>query len=319
MIRIFLGNQAYVLFLMPLFVVAYLFLNFNSSYFEITEEIDLGFWGSLSISKFVGNFLPWISGVFVLLNAYYINYFFNSNGFYERNSYIISLLYIILLSYYRSFYFMDGLLISHTFILAGFMQLYKMEYNNDGRKRAFNSGFFFGVAATFHPPLALVLPFLWLMITRIRPFIFRETLLATIGLLVPLIYAFSANLIFKNEINFNFIESTRRYTQKELIFLFSLILFVFLVLTSFFGIRNKALKSSIRFRKNTNILYLFLLCGLCLGTLDWIFFQQYEWFCFVVIPIALFLPFSYLNVRFKFISHVLFYITLLFSVIKFFL
>lgn len=319
MIRIFLGNRAAVLLLMPLFVVGYLFLNLHSSYFEITESFDLGFWGSLSISEFAGNFLPWVSGIFVLLNAYFINFFFNANGFYERNSYITALLYIILLSYYRSFYFMDGLLISHFFILMAFMQLYSMEYNTDARKRAFNSGFFFGVATTFHPPLAMILPFLWFMMTRIRPFVFREMLLATIGMLVPLIYAFSANLVFKHEINFNFIESTSRYTQKELIFLSSLVLFVFLVLTSWIGIRNKALKSSIRFRKNTNILYLFLLFAMCLGTIDWFFFQQYEWFCFIVIPIALFLPFSYLNVRFKFISHLLFYITFLFSVIKFFL
>ena len=60
MIRIFLGNQAYVLFLMPLFVVGYLFLNLNTSYFEITEEFDLGFWGS--ISELVGNFLPGSAG-----------------------------------------------------------------------------------------------------------------------------------------------------------------------------------------------------------------------------------------------------------------
>lgn len=319
MIRFFLGNQIYALFAMPLVVLAYLFLNLNSLYFEITDTVDLGFWGSLSISNFAGSFLPWISGVFVLINAYLLNFFFNTNGFYERNSYIIAFLYIVLLSYYRSFYFMDGLLISHFFIIFAFIQLYKMEYNVDGKSRAFNAGFFFGVAATFHPPLVVILPFAWLMITRIRPFVFRETLLSTIGILVPLIYAFSANLIFKHKVNLNFIESTQQYGTKDFIFLASLGLFVLLVLTSWVGIRNKALKSSIRFRKNTNILNLFLLFSICVGSLDYIFFKQYEWFCFMVIPIALFLPFSYLNVKIKFFPQLLFYLTLGFSVIKFFI
>lgn len=304
---------------MPLFVLAYLFMNLVSSYFEITNNVFLGLWGAVSLFDFSQNYLLLLSGVIVLVNAYLINYFFNSNGFYEKNSYIIALLYIVLLSYYRSFYFLDGLLISHTFILFGLIQLYKMEYNTDGRSRTFNSGFFFGIAATFHPPLVLIIPFLWVMITRIRPLIIREIMLSVIGFMVPLLYAFSANLIFKHEINFNFISSTIRYSQKELIFLVSLVLFVFLVLTSWIGIREKALKSSIRFRKNTTILNLFLLFSLCIGTIDWLFFQQYEWFCYTVIPISLFLPFSYLNVRYKFISHILFYLTFGFSVIKFFI
>lgn len=319
MIRFFLENKIYALFVMPVFVLGYLFLNLNSEYFEFTDNINLGFWGSLSLSNFAGDFLPWISGVLVLINAYILNYFFNTNGFYERNSYIISLLYIILLSYYRSFYFLDGLLISHFFIFFAFIQLYKMEYNIDGKSRAFNAGFFFGISATFHPPLALVIPFLWLMITRIRPFVFREILLSSIGVCVPLVYAFSSNLIFKHKINLNFIESTIDYPIKEFIFLVSIGLFVLLVLSSWVGIRNKVLKSSIRFRKNTNILNLFLLFSICIGSLDWIFFEQYEWFCFMVIPIALFLPFSYLNMRFKFFPHILFYLTLGFSVIKFFI
>lgn len=319
MIRAFLGNQTFTLFFIPFFVMAYLFLNLTSSYFQISDSIELGFWGSVEISKYAGNYLPWISGFLVLINSYLINYFFNSNGFYEKNSYIISLLYVILLSYYRTFYFLDGLLIAHTFVLLAFIQMYKMEYNTDGRSRSFNSGFFFGVAATFHPPMALILPFIWFMILRIRPFVMRETILSTMGLTTPLIYAFTSNLYYNQNINLNFIESTKSYTQKEMIFLSSIILFIFLVLTSWIGIRNKTLKSSIRFRKNTNILFIFLFFGMSLGLLDWIFFQQYEWFCYIVIPIALFLPFSYLNMEFKFIANMLFYITFGFSVIKFFI
>lgn len=318
MLKLFLGNQISALFLLPLFVAGYLFLDHQYLYFDPSESIEIGFWGSMTLSK-IENFIPWLSGILVLFNAYFLNFLFNINGFYEKNSYIVSLLYVILLSYYRSFYFLDGLLIAQTFVLFAFMQLYKLEYNLDGRSRAFNAGLFFGIATTFHPPLAFVLPFLWLMITRIRPFVFREAILAALGMLVPLIYAFSTNWYLKRGINFNFIESTKEYTQAELIFLSSLVLFLFLILTSWIGIRNKSLKSSIRFRKNTNMLYLFLLFCFGMGSIDWIFFQQYEWFCFCVIPIAMFLPFSYINLKFKFVPHLLFYITFTFSVIKFFI
>lgn len=318
MLRIFLGNQLLVLFLIPLFVATYLFFNFRFDYFEYTSSLDLGFWGLVKF-KLIENYLPWLSGVFVCLNAYFLNYFFNTNGFYEKNTYLVSLLYVILFSYYRSFYYADGLLFAHTFILLGLNILFKLEYNQDGKKIAFNFGFFFGLAISFHPALIFILPFLWIMMARIRPFVFRESVLVVLGLIVPLVYVLLLAFYVNKEINFNFIESTKRYTQKEVIFLISLGLFAILLFTSWIGVRNKTQKSSIRFRKNSQILNWFLAFTFLLGTIDWVFYQQYEWFCYSVIPIALFLPFSYLNVKYIFVSKALFYITLLFSVIKFFI
>jgi hypothetical protein len=318
MLRIFLGNQIAVLFLIPLIVIVYLFSNHYFAYFEYTTSLDLGLWGLIKV-KLIENYLPWLSGILVCLNAYILNYFFNTNGFYDKNSYVVSLLYVILLSYYRSFYYADGLLLAQTFILLGLNVLFKLEYNADGKKLAFNFGFFFGLAATFHPALIFILPFLWLMMTRIRPFVFREVILVLMGLIVPLIYALLLAFYVNKEINFNFIESTKRYTQKELIFLVSLVLFAILLFTSWIGVRNKTMKSSIRFRKNSHILYWFLVFSILLGTIDWIFYQQYEWFSYSVIPLALFLPFSYLSVKFTAISYLLFYVTILFSVIKFFI
>ncbi len=318
MLRLFLGNQLFVLFLIPFLVFAYLFCNHSIGYFEYTTSLDLGFWGLVKVKE-IANYLPWLSGILICLNAYILNYFFNSNGFYEKNSYIVSLLYVILLSYYRSFYYADGLLLAQTFILLAIMLIFKLEYNSDGRKISFNFGFFFGIAVTFHPALIFILPFLWIMMTRIRPFVFREIILVLFGMIIPILYSLLLAFYVNKEINFNFIESTKRYSQKELIFLVSLVLFALLLLSSWIGIRNKTAKSSIRFRKNTQVLYLFFWFSFALGIVDWVFYQQYEWFCYSVIPIALFLPFSYLNVKSKFIPYLLFYSIFIFSVIKFFI
>ncbi len=80
MLRLFLGNQLLVLFLIPFFVVSYLFLNFQTTYFEYSDSLDLGLWGLIKF-KLIENYLPWLSGVFVCINAYILNYFFNKNGF----------------------------------------------------------------------------------------------------------------------------------------------------------------------------------------------------------------------------------------------
>jgi hypothetical protein len=317
MLRLFLRNQPLVLFIIPIYVAIYLFINYITNYFEFTPTLDLGLWGLLKI-ELIKNYLPWLSGIIICINAYILNYIFNSNDFYDKNSYAVSLIYVVLLSYYRSFYYADGLLLAHTFILLGLNVLLKLEYNQDGKKKAFNLGFLFGVAASFHPVLIFIFPFLWFMMTRIRPFILREFILVLLGIILPVFYALLLAFYINKEINFNFIESTKRYTQKELIFLISLVLFAILLISSWFGIRKRTQKSAIRFRKNTQILNIFLFFSILVGSFDWIIYQQYEWFCYCVIPIALFLPFSHLDQKSTKFASVLFFITLSFSVIKFF-
>lgn len=318
MLKFLLKDQLLILVLLPLLVLAYLLINQQTQYFEVKSVLNFGLWGSFTL-KSIEHYFTYISGLLVLINAYLLNNIFNKNGFYEKNSYIIAVLYVILLSYYHTFYVIDGLLLSQSFIILALFQLFKLDYSTDARRIAFNVGFLIGIGVTLFPPLLVILPFLWFMITRIRPFIFRELFLTIIGVGVPLIYAVSYNYIYFRKVEFQIIKSTESYTQKEFIFLGSLILFSILVLSSIFGIQAKSRKSSIRFRKNIAMLVTLLVLGIALGTVDWVVFKQYEWFCFIVIAIVLFLPFSYYNSRFKFVSYLLFYVTLLFSILKFYI
>lgn len=322
MIRFFLGNYIAVLLFLPLVIAGYVALNsglwnFDTVFFEFSDYIDLGLWGSFREPDFF--WMKFIPGVLVLGNALLLNFLFNTNTFYDRNSYIVSLLYIVLMSFYHSFYQFDGVLIGHLFLIFSLFQLFKLENNQDGRKIAFNSGFLFGVAASFHPPLIFSLPVLWLMITRIRPFVFRETLLATSGFVIPLIYGFIRVFWNENKINWNFIETSINYSQKQIIFFISMGLFVASALLSLIGLRIKNSKSSIRFRKLTSIIFLFLFIGVGLGTVEILFLKQYEWFSFGMIPLALFLPFSFFHKSTQVVATILFYATFLFSIAKFFI
>ena len=84
MIRIFLGNQLLVLFLLPLVIGGYIMLNSGmlsseTIFFEISQEVDLGLWGSFTLgnpSKSGFNWLQFIPGVFVFLNALLLNFLF---------------------------------------------------------------------------------------------------------------------------------------------------------------------------------------------------------------------------------------------------
>lgn len=319
MIKFFLDNRRIALLILPFFIAGYIVLNSYLNYFMIPTqvELDLGFWGMSSFPNFEG--YQYLAGIVVYINAVLLNNLFNINSFYEKNSYIISLLYVMLMSFYHSFYEIDGVIIAHFFSILSLYQLFKLESNTDGRKTVFNSGLLLGIASTFHPPLIFTAPILWIMITRIRPFIFRETILATAGFITPLLYGFYSVFIRKNEINWNFIETAVNYEQKQLIFLISLILFFVVSLLSIWGIRIKNKKSSIRFRKLTGIIYLKLLSGLILGTLEIIFLNQYEWYSFSVISLALFFPFSFFNKSTNAFASFFFYVIFIFSIAKFFI
>jgi hypothetical protein len=252
-------------------------------------------------------------------NALLLNYLFNINTFYERNSYVVSLLYVVLMSFYHSFYQVDGVIVAHLFLILALFQLFELENNLDGRRISFNTGIFIGIAASFHPPLIFTFPLAWFMITRIRPFVFREMILTTIGFITPLLYGFIYVFWSKNQINWNFIETTINYSQEQLIFLISMGLFAVSALLSLWGIRIKNSKSSIRFRKITAILFLFLFIGIGLGTVEISFLKQYEWFSFGMIALVLFLPFSFFYKTTHVFATILFYTTFLFSIAKFFL
>ena len=322
MIRLFSGNNIVALVLLPFLIAGYILLNqgvlgFTGDYFEFSNFMDFGLWGSVK-----SNSLFWMrfaSGLLIFLNALGLNYLFNANVFYEKNTYIVSLLYVVLMSFYHSFYQIDGVIIAQSFLILTLFQLFKLENVIDGRKVCFNSGFFFGVAASFHPPLIFVYPFLWFMILRIRPFIFREILLSLVAFLVPMIYGFSFILWKEEQINWNFIETSVNYVQKQIIFLISMSLFVAAGLLSLYGLRTRNSASSIRFRKLTSIVLVFLLIGIGLGVIEIIFLKQYEWFSFSTISLALFLPFSFFYKSTQLFARMLFYVIFLFSIFKFFI
>jgi hypothetical protein len=97
------------------------------------------------------------------------------------------------------------------------------------------------------------------------------------------------------------------------------VLFTLLFLLSLVSISGKMQKSSIRLKKLVRILWLLVVLGILFGLADFIFFRQIERFSFLMIPLSFFLTFSFSNKTFGLMATVLFYLTLLYSLINFFL
>jgi hypothetical protein len=316
MVKLFTGNRAFVLLLLPLFVFGYLYLNiFSGNHYEV-EAINMGFWGSaVSLSSSTAMML---SGLLIIVNAIAINLIYNANEFYERNSYISSLLYVVFMSFYHSFYSIDGLLLAHTALILMIFQFFRLRQNEDGRAAVFNGSFFAGLAATFHPPMVGLLPFIFVMIWTLRPFLLRETLLSLAGFAIPLIYANSYFWYTGQELELNILQKVSDFYKEQTDFFVTSGLFVFLLVLSTVSIRIKMQKSSIRLKKLVNMLWLLMAVGFIYGMIDFIFFDQIERFSFLMVPLAFFLSFSFTHKKLSGAASVLFYLTFLYSLINFF-
>ena len=315
-VRLFIGNRAGVLLLLPLIIGVYFMLNYQTGYYHQEATSNLGFWGEAVVIYPV--FSSIAASIFIFLNALTINWIYNSNDFLERNSYMSSLLYVLLMSFYHSFYSLDGLLLAHTFLILMMSRFFELNQHIDGRKQIFNGMFFAGVAASFHPPLIALFPFLCIMVWVVRPFVLKELFVALMGFFIPLLYAIVYLWYSDHQIVLKLLDQVTNYTNKQTDFLVTAVLFTLLFILSIVSIRARMQKSTIRLKKLTSILWWFLIVALGLGIVDFVFFRQIERFSFVMIPLSVFLTFSFNNKTYAFIATLLFYLTLSYSVAKFF-
>ncbi len=317
MLRLFLGNQLLVLLVLPLFVVGYASLNYFTNYYEVLPVIDLGLWGKHSF--YAVNVLYSLTGLLVFINAVLANYLFNKNEFHDRNTYVISLFYIVVMSFFHSAYQLDGVLIAHFFLIIALFQMFRLENNSDGRKWCFNTGLFLGISGTFHPPFLVILPFIWIMISRIRPFVFREFLLSTLGFVLPLIYAFvyisfNKNLIWSDYVNFKL-----GPLKSNLVFWIMVAFLIILAFVSLITISYKSNKSSLRFKKLIAILRLLMIVSVLLVIVEFSFWGHFDWFSYFALPLSFFMPFLFFSKSSSLVGNLLFYGMFSISIAKIFI
>jgi len=315
MLKLFLSNRVFVVVLIPIHILVYLGLSLYTHQTETNAILNLGFFGLFKSTTYI---VAGVSFAFILVNALSLNFLFNKNEFYDRNMYAPSLLYVVLMSFYHSFYTMDGLLISHTFLILCVMQLFLLKQNEDGRKIVFNAAFFAGLAAVVHPPIILILPLLFFMMWFIRPFVLRESLLLITGFGIPLLYSAVYLVWLNTTIDIELIKQTTIYSDNLLNFYISFAVLTIFFLLGIVGVRQKMQKSAIRFKKFVWILWMLTLLGLLLGMVDFLWLGQLERFSIVLIPLCFFLPYTFVSKSWSSVGSFIFYLTLLYSFIKFF-
>ena len=315
MIRLFLENRIGVLLLLPVIITIYFILNYQTGYYLPSVEVNLGLWNVKTLDVKIFSL---ISAFLILVNAVGLNILININEFFEKNAYIVSLLYVVTMSFYHSFYSLNGSLIAHTFLILMLYEFFKLKQNIDGRAQVFNGALFAGVAATFFPPLLISLPFIITMILIIRPFHLREMLLCIFGFGMPVFFAL-VYIWSNNSVIDWMILDDKSNTQLQTDFIVSMVVFAVLLTLSVFSLSARLQKSSIRLKKQIQIIWVLIVLAIFLGVVDFLFFKQIERFSLLMIPLSILLSYSFYHKNYGIVSTVVFYLTMLYSVLKFFI
>lgn len=254
----------------------------------------------------------------MFVNALLLNGIYNRNGFQEKNTYLPALLYVVFQSFFHSFYFLTGLGIATTLLILAFWQLLKLDQNTDGRKAVFNASILLGVSATFYPLLLVSIPFLFGMIWILRPFVFRESALAIIGFVTPLIYVGVYRWVMGIELDNDELSSASS-EWKLLDMYVAAGAMVLIVFAGFRALFNKINQSSIRlkkiFRINTMLLTLFAIITL----LEITTYKKVEAGSLGLIPLLFLITYGFGSKNPAPFNAFVFYLLCAFSVGKFFI
>lgn len=314
MIRAFAGNQSlFMVFIPMLFGLNILLHNFFNIPFLVDDYV-FNLWG-IDITTGYSGFDTFLVLFFISANALGINYIFNVHEFYERNTYLPALIYTILVCFFPFSAEFGNTLMSQSFFICAIYFFIHIRQNEAAKSLLFNAGFFVALASSVQVAFFLLLPVMWIGVFSIRTFSFKELLISIFGFVTPYLWLWYFNPIFIEQFTSeNYLQATTIYPY------FSVPVFVFafiLIFIAYLGIRNRFLKSSVRFRRIMNMLATMFIYVSLVNILAVVYIHSYTYLAVGIPVLALVIPYAYIDNEKSSISAVILYLLMSMHFVKF--
>lgn len=315
MIRLFASNTVFVLILVPLLYTVNLILELQFTAINPTSNHTTDLWGlPFQELSFLSSKILMIS--ILSANAILINYIYNKHEFFERNTYLPSLVYLIIVCFFPMSVNLNGNLFAHLFIILALHELLNIKQSEDSRKIAFNAGVFIGLATTMNPVFLYFLPVFSLSLLSIRTFVFREHLLLIIGFIIPFLWLYYIDPTFYIDF-FSFSAYLDYGELSNYILIAPHVIVILLLILAYRSIGLRIAKSSIRFKRlMTMVLYLFILSAFT-GVIVFTLFNTYFYFSSGAIALSILVPYAYSDNKNKTLTTVLLYLLIALHAIKY--
>lgn len=316
MLRLFLDNRVWVLLLLPAILALYLisyFLGYQAPFGQEHPATQLlPYFANLSMAHVLAHFLM------LLLNAVALNWVFNGREFLEKNTFIVSLNYLIFASFFHSWGQASWLFVAHLCCILGLGLFFGVKPQQNSKKAAFNASFAFGLSVLFEPEFVVLLPLLLLMFLVLRGYFWRELLLIVIGFLLPISGVYSYYYLSGESIQINYFPEFAYYNASWQDFTFmGLLSLVFIF--SLLGLRARLHKASLKLKKQTQILTAFTFFVFAIGVAAFFLSGQIGLLSLTILPFSFYFSYALLSSSLGISSHLFFYILFVFSLLKFIL
>ncbi|MFM7666588.1 MAG: hypothetical protein ACKO7D_00185 [Bacteroidota bacterium] len=315
MIRFFVEYRLTWLISAPLLVLIFNLLNLVTGAYSISPSIDFGLLGIIDIAP---GYSVLFSSFLILLNGFNITRIFNENDFFDKSIYSSGFLYLVLMSFYHSFYHLNTLLIVQSLMIIVVREVLLIQQQDGDQKHVFNGAFLLGLSACIHPPSLLYLFVFLVSIWSLKSFLMKDFILILVGSFLPFMYVGSYYFLNDKVILIDLFSSPTKWKIVVFDMLFTLINCSFLFLMALVSFRSSAVKSTLRLRKMMLPLVMFFIVGLGLGLYDFILFFQMDRLLLMLVTLPFFINYAFINRTYSLFAGILFIMALGYSFIKFF-
>jgi len=301
----FKSNQTIILFALPIIAAVIWFSSFgqiqdlNSSYAWSFFEIENPYLDKI------------IALIFIIMSSILLNGVVNKNEIFERNTFLPSLTYVLLMSGWNELHSWNPYIVGNLFLILAYRRLLNIYNQLPCKSEIFDASFFVICAGIFVPAYLSALLGIWVTLMIFRPFSFIEYLMPFLAFGVISIYLFVWYLFDHSMVA---LFSFGNYTPLNLDFTYSEIASLSVLLISIyysgFVMLRKANSSSIRFRKISTQLIAFI----SLLILSLIFQKVYKFgsinLSLLAVPLSILIPFCFFYSKRNLIINLLFYISI---------
>jgi len=174
LIGIFKSNKPVVLITLPFVAVAmwvFAFINPVPLVAENTMPFYSLFARWLGEIGLVANFLAIL---LLVIQSIMLNDTVTKSQILNRNNYLPSLLYLVLMSSCPSLLTLHPVLFANFFLIIAIGRMLTIYRQENVFSQVFDTGFLIAIASLFYFPVILLFPFVWISLIILRPFLWRE-------------------------------------------------------------------------------------------------------------------------------------------------
>jgi hypothetical protein len=249
----------------------------------------------------------------IVLTGVVLNSSINSTEFFDKNTYLPALLYVVFMSGVPQFQQFHPIVVSNLFWVLAYRRFMKIYGQVSCKSEIFDASLFILIGALFNYPSGVFLILLpWIVLIIFRPFVLNEYLMPILALFLVLLYVLSLQFFLK--VTLFDVSEIFQFTSQSTIdikinwthyILYSILALLFGM--SFLKIRQKLSRSTIRYRKLINTIGFFILIVVGVVLIEHWYFTNDSVILFGAVPLCVLFSFYFYYANMKWLSALLFY------------